>query len=1744
MDLDLNMRVDENEMPKTFTTDGFLSMSMVEYSGVAVDVGDLGGIGPSAGGKKRKEPEGGKRCKCGITEHQKISNKECPLYKPRLKLVDQPFDRTERTVTTSTGLNSVLRIAPLNDIIMDANRPIPDLRFSDGIMREFYQAVCSIDALRNPHQHKIVSTPSINEYMAEVYSRCRPDNLAWNDATKLAQLISNMARMHSTNCQNHVVTNLLKWIKKWLIWKLGKQLRAFLSADDFNEDGVDLDLNMRVDENEMPKTFYTDEFLSMNLVEHSGVEVDVGNSSGIRPSVGGKKRKEPEGGKRCKCGSTEHQRISNKNCPLIYEHKNTFHLLRVEDGVDLDLNMRVDENEMPKTFYTDEFLSMNLVEHSGVEVDVGNSSGIRPSVGGKKRKEPEGGKRCKCGSTERQRISNKNCPLYKPRLKLLYRDTELPEKTVTTITGLNSHSGVEVDVGNSSGIRPSVGGKKRKEPEGGKRCKCGSTEHQRISNKNYTELPEKPVTTTTGLNSVLRNAPLNDIIMDAVARCTDIQVEVSRLLNGYVIWMIEENRPIPDLRFSDGIMTEFYQAVYSIDAVRNPHQHKIVSTPSINEYMDEIYSRCRPDHLAWNDATKLTQLISNMARMHSKNCQNYVVTNLLKWIKIWLILKLGKQLRAFLSADDFNQVVTVAMNEITRTKENEEFYAIPLNIIEAVTPEQLNLIYDRINHYYEKLTIILNNQPLDEDSIKGSWWTYLKPISRLLNTFVNNYEQDAQNRLENGIHGRGLRLFSLTPISTFKQKFILIDTDALHDLMTSENIGIVVPRDKVVFRVHAMEWWRRAFNKWLIWKRGKQLRAFLCADDFNEVVTVAMNEITRTEEDEGFYAIPLNIIEAVTPEQLNLIYDRINHYYEKLRITLNNQPLDEDSLKASWWTYLKPMSRLLKTFVNNYKQDAQNRLENGIHGRGLRLFSLTPIKDEGFYAIPLNIIEAVTPEQLNLIYDRINHYYEKLRITLNNQPLDEDSLKASWWTYLKPMSRLLKTFVNNYKQDAQNRLENGIHGRGLRLFSLTPISTFKQKFILIDTDALHDLMTSENIGIVNRPIPDLRFSDGIMREFYQAVCSIDALRNPHQHKIVSTPSINEYMDEIYSSCRPDHLAWNDATKLAQLSSNMARMHSTNYQNHVVTNLLKWIKKWLIWKLGKQLRAFLSADDFNEVITVAMNEITRTEEDEGFYAIPLNIIEAVTPEQLNLIYDRINHYYEKMRIILNNQPLDEDSLKASWWTYLKPMSRLLKTFVITVAMNDITRTEEDEGFYAIPLNIIEAVTPEQLNLIYDRINHYYEKLRIILNNQPLNEDSLKASWWTYLKPMSRLLKTFVKNYEQDAQNRLENGIHGRGLRLFSLTPISAFKQKFILIDTDALHDLMTSENIGIVVPRDKVVFRLNAMEWWRRAFNVDKLTTDTKRFGFSVSTNGVKYHQHNMKQFERSEINDWGYNYEGEFIPLEINGQTRVVALDPGRNSLYVAVAGNTAADVLESDRDRHMAITLTTTPCCYNTDDYITHLLHVLEYRDEFLGFYRDMRWRRLRWKTRIKRQKAYDTLYKELAAGGLDNVVIAYGGGKFIHNSRGHPPTPNKHLFLELKRRTSCRLVPEFRTSKLCSLCDNELVQSDIWSIKNVVIAYGGGGFSHNSRGHPPTPNKHRFLELKRRTRRRLVPEFRTSKLCSLCDNELVQSDIWSIKSCNNNNCWTRWNRDVNGARNIRRVAFHMNANGGEKPEAFRRGN
>lgn len=544
-------------------------------------------------------------------------------------------------------------------------------------------------------------------------------------------------------------------------------------------------------------------------------------------------------------------------------------------------------------------------------------------------------------------------------------------------------------------------------------------------------------------------------------------------------------------------------------------------------------------------------------------------------------------------------------------------------------------------------------------------------------------------------------------------------------------------------------------------------------------------------------------------------------------------------------------------------------------------------------------------------------------------------------------------------------------------------------------------------------IPDLRYSsqDGRMRQFFQAVLSTGN-NDPLVRKTVNEPSINQYA-LLYSANRPATLAWNDTSLISCLVSSMANLYATNCQNHVVTNMERWISRLVKYKLEKHLAFLLNGDE----------------------------TEALRDYMMAKIRDPNSNTIQFPGRVMNRFPGDDDS-KA---------------------------------------------------LVMAGVDHILRKVRQKIDSKALDEESLKSAWWTYIPLMRRILKTFAKNQRDHQYTRRP----GRGLRLFSLVPISSLRQKHILIETTALFYLFRAANYPNLCSLEE--FKDDHLDWWRRAFNIDLVTTQRREFGCSITTDGIQACVHLQKpRVQPPQLNDWGYRYDSQGIyePLDIEDGTRIVGLDPGRGSLYVAVSGDNQADVLKCSNGRWQEIsgtrysaqknktwmkndpqirawiTLMPTPCCYTSDAYNQHLLHFLGMRDLLLGFYRDIKWRRLRWKTRIKRQKAYDTICNELT-GGHSDTVIAYGGGRFHHASRGHAPTPNKHLFTELKRR--CRP--------------------------------------------------------------RLTSEYRTSVVCSICQHDLAQSRFWQVKNCGN--CLTIWNRDVNAARNIR-FCFMFKNEYGDRPEPF----
>jgi hypothetical protein len=125
-----------------------------------------------------------------------------------------------------------------------------------------------------------------------------------------------------------------------------------------------------------------------------------------------------------------------------------------------------------------------------------------------------------------------------------------------------------------------------------------------------------------------------------------------------------------------------------------------------------------------------------------------------------------------------------------------------------------------------------------------------------------------------------------------------------------------------------------------------------------------------------------------------------------------------------------------------------------------------------------------------------------------------------------------------------------------------------------------------------------------------------------------------------------------------------------------------------------------------------------------------------------------------------------------------------------------------------------------------------------------------------------------------------------------------------------------------------------------------------------------------------------------------------------------------------------------------NVDEYRHYLWHFFTRMPEALDFYSQHRWTALRWRTQVMQQRTFHKICTQIGGDPTDqSIVIAYGNGCMTMNpsSRGRPAGPTKRLYRETRRRygTRCRLVDEYLTSQICSLCDGHFGKQRFYHIK-----------------------------------------------------------------------------------------------------------
>ncbi|KAI3656279.1 hypothetical protein MP638_000225, partial [Amoeboaphelidium occidentale] len=460
---------------------------------------------------------------------------------------------------------------------------------------------------------------------------------------------------------------------------------------------------------------------------------------------------------------------------------------------------------------------------------------------------------------------------------------------------------------------------------------------------------------------------------------------------------------------------------------------------------------------------------------------------------------------------------------------------------------------------------------------------------------------------------------------------------------------------------------------------------------------------------------------------------------------------------------------------------------------------------------------------------------------------------------------------------------------------------------------------------------------------------------------------------------------------------------------------------------------------------------------------------------------------------------------------------------------------------------------------------------------------------FREPKWRRLRFITRRKRQKAYDILAKELTGgRSLRLFSLVPLAAYQQTHIPLDSCAFHQILVPSGLAKEFGCNKLEdFLLDPRKYWAMVFNLNSVETINRRFACRVVTNGVKIGINMLKPKIEYNFNEWGLDNNNNYHPINITAETRVVALDPGRRHLYDAVGGTYLQQEnflcsnsrwreisgskygtqmprqwMSQNKDLQKKLHNTPTPKSSTQADYGKYLEFFLSERDNILGFFREPKWRRLRFITRKKRQKAYDILAKELTGeltGGDPNCVIAYGAGKFDCSSRGHAPTPNRKLFTELRK------------SQICANC-NHLLDKVYRKTTKMKPGKTESNIKHMEQAKK---NSKKLCWGLKKCNNHLAS---TSQICANCNHLLdkvyrkttkmkpgkTESNIknieqakknskklcWGLKKCNNHlasvrgrsYCLTLWDRDINAALNIRHVFLYRNANKNESPGIFKR--
>ena len=282
------------------------------------------------------------------------------------------------------------------------------------------------------------------------------------------------------------------------------------------------------------------------------------------------------------------------------------------------------------------------------------------------------------------------------------------------------------------------------------------------------------------------------------------------------------------------------------------------------------------------------------------------------------------------------------------------------------------------------------------------------------------------------------------------------------------------------------------------------------------------------------------------------------------------------------------------------------------------------------------------------------------------------------------------------------------------------------------------------------------------------------------------------------------------------------------------------------------------------------------------------------------------------------------------------------------------------------------------------------------------------------------------------------------RLFSLLPNrKTFTVCYVKFDSTCLHDILISAKI---MKRDKN-FIANKRTYWTKFFNIQDFETRNRSFAYEILTDGKAVSVILKKSSSGSSVcrePDTDYDL--------------VWGLDPGRSQVFTAMSNHGELQTLSTKefytesnyvkknkkyaywykKDTRVSTTFKSLPSLKTTNisKYLEYLDIFFAEVDYLLDFHFRKPFRDVKFTTYIQSQKKLQKMCKQLVQD-KENVLVGFGDwsnqdSPVLKLEKG----PVKKFKECLKRYATVIDIDEFKTSKTCNCCHEELAKTNVYTV------------------------------------------------------------------------------------------------------------